>query len=118
LVFTALPRVLDDEEPFCRSCKKPVRKDCSAAVLAEVPVDDADAVDAVDAVDAAVDAVAAVDAADDDVPVFEVLEVLEVPDVLPPRSAINFENAELSSDIALDATVAGAPSAVEVELIS
>jgi hypothetical protein len=115
LVFTALPRVLDDEEPFCRSCKKPVRKDCSAAVLAEVPVDDADAVDAVDA---AVDAVAAVDAADDDVPVFEVLEVLEVPDVLPPRSAINFENAELSSDIALDETVAGAPSAVEVELIS
>jgi hypothetical protein len=97
--------VLDDEEPFCRSCKKPVRKDCRAAVLAEVPVDDADA-------------------ADDDVPELEVLEVpelpelLAVPDVVPPRSAINFENAELSSDIALDETVEGAPSAVEVELIS
>lgn len=69
MAFTVVPRVLVDVEPLCRSFRKPVRKDCKAAVLAVVSVDED------------------VDAAADDVP------VLELPDVVPPRSAINFENA-------------------------
>jgi hypothetical protein len=96
VVFTVTPRVLVDVEPLCRSCKKPVRKDCKAAVLAVVSADDD--VDAAD--DAAADD-------DDDVP------VLELPDVVPPRSAINFENAVFNSEIALDDSVEGAPAGVE-----
>ena len=98
MVFTVVPRVLVDVEPLCRSCKKPVRKDCKAAVLAVVSADD--------------DVDDDVGAAADDVP------VLEVPEVVPPRSAINFENAVFNSEIALDDTVEGAPSAVEESVIS
>lgn len=100
-MFTVVPRVLVDVEPLCRSCKKPVRKDCKAAVLAVVSADDGVNED----VDAA-------DGDDDDVP------VLELPDVVPPRSAINFENAVFNSEIALDETVEGAPAAAEELVIS
>ena len=105
-----MPRVLVDVEPLCRSCKKLERKDCSAAVLAEVSADDEldelDEADVVDEVDEPEDA------ADDDEP------VLELPDVVPPRSSINFENAVFKSEITLEDTVEGAPSAVDVSVIS
>jgi hypothetical protein len=114
MVFTVVPRVLDEVEPFCRSCKKPVRKDCSAAVLAvlsvEVPDDVVEDVDD-DPVDAA-DAVEAVDDVDEEV------SALDVPAVVPPRSEINFENAVFNADIVLDDTVEGAPSAVDVSVMS
>lgn len=44
--------------------------------------------------------------------------VLDEPDVVPPRSAISLENAELSSLKLLDEMVEGAPSAVEDALMS
>ena len=100
--MTALPRVLVEVEPLCRSCKKPERKDCRAAVLAEVPADEELA---------ELEEVAELeDAADDAEP------VLELPDVVPPRSAINFENAVFKSEITVEDTVAGAPSAVDVSV--
>jgi hypothetical protein len=40
VAFTVVPRVLVDVEPLCRSCRKPVRKDCKAAVLAVVSADE------------------------------------------------------------------------------
>jgi hypothetical protein len=102
--------VLDGVEPVCRSCKKLERKACRAAVLlvesVDVPDDAAAAV--VDPV--AVDPADAVDAADEDDP------VLEVPEVVPPRSAINFEKAAFNAEIVLDETVDGAPSAVDVSV--
>ena len=106
MVLTALPRVLVEVEPLCRSCKKPERKDCRAAVLAEVPADEelAELEEVAELEDAADDA------ADDAEP------VLELPDVVPPRSAINFENAVFKSEITVEDTVAGAPSAVDVSV--
>lgn len=97
-----MPRVLVEVEPLCRSCKKPERKDCRAAVLAEVPADEELA---------ELEEVAELeDAADDAEP------VLELPDVVPPRSAINFENAVFKSEITVEDTVEGAPSAVDVSV--
>jgi hypothetical protein len=114
VAFTVVPRVLDGVEPVCRSCKKLDRKDCRAAVLLPESVDVPDAAPAAAVVDPVavdpVDAVDAVDVADGDVP------VLEVPEVVPPRSAINFENAAFNAEIVLDETVEGAPSAVEVSV--
>lgn len=86
-----MPRVLVDVEPLCRSCKKLERKDCSADVPAVVPADDE---------------------ADEDEP------VLELPDVVPPRSAINFENAVFKSEMVVEDTVEGAPAAVDVSVTS
>jgi hypothetical protein len=44
--------------------------------------------------------------------------LLELPEVVPPRSDISLENAVLSSVKLLDEMVEGAPSAVEVALMS
>jgi len=44
--------------------------------------------------------------------------VLDEPDVVPPRSATSLENAVLSSVKLLDELAEGAPSAVEVALMS
>jgi hypothetical protein len=98
VVSTVVPRVLDDVEPLCRFCKKPARKACKAAVLAVGSADD--------------DVDEAADPAADDVP------VLELPEVLPPSSAINFENAVFNAEIALDDTVDGAPSAEDESVMS
>lgn len=89
-MFTVVPRVLDDVEPLCRSVRKPERKDCRAVVSAVPPVDDAP-----------------VDAVEEDVP------VLDVPEVVPPKSEINFENAVFNAEMVLDDTVDEPPCAVE-----
>ena len=96
-----MPRVLVDVEPLCRSCKKLERKDCSAAVLSVVPVDDE-----------LEDTAALEDAAEDDE------AALELPDVVPPKSAINFENAVFKSEMTVEDTVEGALFVADVFVTS
>ena len=101
-----MPSVLaDDPEPlFCRFCKKPVRKDCSAAM----PVSVASLTSVLSL--AAADALALVAAAE--------VELAAVPDVVPPRLATRVENALLKVESVLADKFDGAPAALDVALRS
>src|SRR5882757_7104916 len=81
--------------PFCRSCRKVDKKDCSKAVL----------VDEAPAVVVPFDPVAA-----PDVPV----PVVDVPEVVPPKSPISLANAAFKLDSFLDDDCEGVPAAEDV----
>jgi hypothetical protein len=87
--LTPLPSVLVELlEPFCRSCRKPLRNDCNAAV-------DVDASVAV-VPDAVLTGVP-------DVPdVLPAVALAPVPAVVPPRSATSWENAVFNADRVLE----------------
>ena len=88
---------VEELEPFCRSCKKLLKKDCKAAVP-----------DWADAVAVPVEPVVA------EAPVV----LVGVPAVVPPKSVISLENAVFNAVRVLADTLEDEPEAADVALTS